>query len=287
MQYVIAGLSSGGLYAILAVGLVMTYRSTRTLNFAQGEIAMILAFVCYTLLTESGVSVVPALLLTLAAASLLGAFLYNVVIYPNRKKDHVSLAILTVGVQLSLVGLAALVWGPQAHVFPNFLESETYHFLGLTIGSAFFWTLIVAFICMLAVTIFLRFTKIGLAMRVAATDVNLAQLLGVNIRMVSTLAWTAASSLGAVTGVLFSMSVYLNPYMMGMVILKAFAAVVLGGMNSVAGVFVGGLIVGLLEAGVAYAISPLLQDSVSLIVIILVLLVKPKGLFAGSASWRA
>jgi len=287
VQYVIAGLSSGGLYAILAVGLVMTYRSTRTLNFAQGEIAMILAFVCYALLTNAGLSAFPAFVATAVAASALGAFIYNVVIYPNRSKDHVKLAILTVGVQLALIGLAALIWGPQAYVFPRLLGSDTYQFLGLRISSAFFWTLVSAFLCMAGVTLFLRFTNIGLAMRVASMDVNLAQLLGVNIRLVSTLAWVAASCLGAITGVLFSMGVYLNPYMMGMVILKAFAAVVLGGMNSVVGVFFGGLIVGLLEAGVAYAISPLLQDSVALVVIMFVLLVKPQGLFAGAGAWRA
>lgn len=287
MQYVIAGLSSGGLYAVLAIGLVLTFRSTRTLNFAQGEMAMILAFVCFSLLTQAGLSVLPAFAVTALAASALGALIYNAVIYPNRNKDHERLAILTVGVQLSLVGLAALVWGPQAYIFPTLLQTETYQFLGLTISSASFWTLVVAAVSMAAVTAFLRFTQTGLAMRVGSMSTDIAQLLGVNIRFVSTLAWVGASFLGAATGVLFSINVYLNPYMMGMVILKAFAAVVLGGMTSVFGAFVGGLLVGLFEAGIAFAISPLLQDSVSLVVIMLVLLVRPQGLFAGAAAWRA
>src|SRR5690606_3431855 len=106
MQYIIAGLSSGGLYALIGLGLALTYRSTKTLNFAQGELAMLLAFVCYAFLTSAGISMFLALLGTLVAASIIGFVIYNSVIYPNRQKDHVQLAILTIGIQLTVIGLA-------------------------------------------------------------------------------------------------------------------------------------------------------------------------------------
>lgn len=287
MQYVIAGLSSGSLYALLGLGLCLTYRSTKTLNFAQGELAMLSAFVCFALLTDGRLGTAAALLITLVVASIVGLLIYNVVIYPNRKKDHVQLAILTIGLQLAAVGFAALVWGPQARIFPQLLLVQNYQIFGLTIAAGYLWTFVVAMACMFVITLVLRYTQIGLAMRVAAENVEVAQLLGVDIRLVSSFAWMAAAAIGAITGVLLSLSIYLSPYMMGMVILKAFAAVVLGGMSNLLGVFLGGLLLGLLEAGVAYTLSPLFQDSAALVVIVLVLMLRPSGLFNNRAVWRA
>lgn len=287
MQYVIAGLSSGSLYALLGLGLCLTYRSTKSLNFAQGELAMLFAFVCFALLSSGQFGVTLSIALTLVVAAGVGCAIYNLVIYPNRKKDHVQLAILTIGIQLAAVGLAALVWGPQARIFPQLLAVQNYQFLGLIVPAGYMWTFVIALACMIVITLVLRYTAIGLAMRVAAENVDVAQLLGINIRLVSSIAWMTAAALGAITGVLLSLSIYLSPYMIGMVILKAFAAVVLGGMGNLLGVFLGGLMLGLLEAGVAYFISPLFQDSVALLVLVLVLMVRPNGLFTNRAVWRA
>ena len=287
MQYIIAGLSNGGLYAILGLGLVLTFRSTKAMNFAQGDLSMFLAFICFTLIVSAGIRIWLALALTLLAAGGIGTAIYGVIIYPNRKKNHEQLAIITLGIQLSLIGLAGVIWGPQSRVFPHLLSADHYQIFGLVVAAGYLWTLAAALLCFACVSLFLRYTEFGLAMRVAAENVDLAQLLGVNVRMVGSAAWISACCLGAVTGILLSLTVFLSPYMMGLVILKAFAAMVLGGMTSVSGVMVGGLCVGLLEVGVAYLLTPLLTDTVSLAVIIVVLMIRPQGLFAGAAAWRA
>jgi branched-chain amino acid transport system permease protein len=248
---------------------------------------MLFAFVCFSMLSSGKFGVALSLVLTLVVAAGVGLIIYNVVIYPNRKKDHVRLAILTIGIQLAVVGLASLVWGPQARIFPQLLAVQNYQFYGLIIPAGYLWTFVVALVCMLIISLVLRYTTIGLAMRVAAENVDVAQLLGVNIRLVSSIAWMTAAALGAITGILLSLSVYLSPYMIGMVILKAFAAVVLGGMSNLLGVFLGGLLLGLVEAGVAYFISPLFQDSVALLVLVVVLMLRPSGLFTSRAAWRA
>ncbi len=287
MQYVIASLSYGGLYAVLGLALVLTYRSTKAMNFAQGDIAMLMAFVAITFLVGVNLPILVSLLFTAIAAVAFGSIIYNVVIYPNRRRDHLQLSIMTLGLQLAIVGVAALIWGPNARPFPSIIGSDFYRFAGLTISAGYFWTLVAAAVSVTVVSLFMKFTSLGLAMRVAAEDTDLAQLLGVNIRTIGTLAWVGACMLGAITGILMSMSVFLSPYMMGLVILKAFAAMVLGGMTSVVGVFVGGILIGLLEGAVSYLWDPIFADSVSLVLIIVVLLVRPQGIFSSAASWRA
>ncbi|MCO5089662.1 branched-chain amino acid ABC transporter permease [Bosea sp. (in: a-proteobacteria)] len=287
LQYLVTGLAIGSLYALLGLGLALTYRSTTVLNFAQGELAMLMAFVCYLGIAVLGLSPLAAMALTLVVGILLGIGLYNLIIFPNRERDHESLAVVTLGMKLALTGLVAWVLGVEAREFPPIFGTQNYTAFGLMISPGQFWTLVVGLVAMVAVTAFLKFTSLGLAMRAAAEDVNVAQLLGIDLRVVGSLAWIAAVCLGAVTGVLFSATVLLSPYMMGLAILKGFAALVLGGMTSVPGVIVGGLLVGVLESLVAYYLTPLLQESVALVLIIGILLVRPQGLFGSAPAWRA
>jgi branched-chain amino acid transport system permease protein len=139
---------------------------------------------------------------------------------------------------------------------------------------------------MLLVGAFLRFTNLGLAMRVAAENGDTAQLLGVNLRAVGSAAWVAATCLATIAGVLVASTTFLSPFMMGLVILKVFAALVVGGMTSAIGVVIGGLLLGLSESMVAYFLTPVLQDSVGLVIIIVILIIRPEGL-AGRNVWRA
>lgn len=287
LQYVVTGLSIGSLYALLGLGLTLTYRSTTVLNFAQGEFAMVMSFCCYVALTALGLSFVPAFLLTLVAATAFGLLLYNVVIYPSRHRDHESLAILTLGMKLAATGIVAWIFGAESRVFPPVFEVDRYEAMGLVIGAGQFWTIMVGVVTMFLVSLFLKFTTLGLAMRAAAEDVNVAQLLGINLRVVGSAAWCAAIWLGAITGVLLSTTVLLSPYMMGLAVLKAFAALVIGGMTSIPGVIVGGLLVGVVEGQVAYWLTPLLQESVALLLIIVILLIRPQGLFGRDGGWRA
>jgi branched-chain amino acid transport system permease protein len=287
LQFVGPGHALGSLYALLGLGLALTYRSTTVLNFAQGELGMLMAFVCYFAMTIAGLPAVPALAVTLVAATALGLAIYNFIIFPNRERDHESLAVVTLGMKLALTGVVAWMFGVEAREFPPLFGAENYTAFGLMIGPGQFWTIVTGIAAMILVTAFLKFTSLGLAMRAAAEDVNVAQLLGIDLRVVGSIAWIAAICLGAMTGILLSSTVLLSPYMMGLAVLKGFAALVLGGMTSIPGVIVGGLLVGVLESLVAYYATPLLQESVALVLIIGILLVRPQGLFGTKPAWRA
>lgn len=287
LQYVITGISIGSLYALLGLGLALTYRSTRVLNFAQGEFAMLLAFTSYFLLVGAGLSWWSALLIVATASLVLGAAVYNVLVFPLRHRDEERLAIMTLGLKLAVTGIAAWWFGPGSRVFPRLSPVSSYTAGGIVIGSSQALTIVAGLAAMAVITLFLRYVPMGLAMRAAAENLAVAQLLGVNLRVVGSAAWVAAMLIGAVTGVLFASTTLLSPFLMGEAILKAFAALILGGMRSVPGVIAGGFIVGILESLTAYFISPVFQDSVSLVLIILVLLFKPEGLFGGREAWRA
>jgi branched-chain amino acid transport system permease protein len=287
LQYLLTGLSFGSLYALLGLGLLLTLRSTNVLNFAEGGTAMLMAFVCFEFATAAGLPVILAIGAALLTAGLFGCALYNFVIYPLRARDRDSLAIVALALELAITGLAALYWGVQSRVFPKLFSASGVEFAGFVLSTAHFATIVFGFLSMIAIAGLLYWTDLGLAMRVAAENGEVAQLLGVNLRVVGSTAWIAAACLGTVTGVLYASTTFLEPYMMGLLVLKGFAALVVGGMSSVLGVVVGGILLGLSESLVAYALTPLLQDSVGLALIILVLLLRPQGLIGSGAGWRA
>lgn len=277
----------GSLYALLGLGLVIANRTTNVLNFAHGEMAMVLTFIAYYALVKFGLSIATTFVITFAVSLLAGLAVYNLLIHSQRHRDHESLAILTLGIKLALGGVAAWIFGAEAHVFPKIFAEGYYEAAGLTIAAGQFWTVGVALFAMAVVSAFLYRTRIGLQMRASADNVVMAQLLGISLRIVGSAAWSAGACLAAVTGVLLATTSYVSPFMMGLTILKAFAALVVGGMTSVAGVILGGLLLGLLEAMVGYVLTPVLQDSVALLLVIVILLVKPDGLLGRADIWRA
>jgi len=287
IQYVMAGLAYGSLYALLGLGLLLTLRTTNVLNFAQGELSTLLAFVCFTIAVTLGQGIGWAFIGSLIVAVIVGLTLYNVIIFPIRRRDQERLATVAISLKLAITGLIALYWGPESRIFPALFDIERIEIFGTIIVADQVWMILAGLIGMVLVGVFLRFTSLGLAMRVAAENPDLAQLLGVNLRVVGSAAWVAAALLGSVTGVLLASTLFLSPFMMGLVVLKAFTALVIGGMVSPFGVVIGGLLLGLLESFVAYTLTPLLQDSVGLLIIILVLMFRPRGLFAGQETWRA
>ncbi len=286
-EYLVAGLSHGSLYALLALGLVLTLRSTNTLNFAQGEISMVMAFITFAIWGALGQNLWIAILPTVLIAAVFGAVIYNLAIYPFRHRDQEGLAIISLALKLVITGAAALYWGPDAKVFPHFFQADQVSILGLHVAPNQLAIIAAGIIGVSVIGAFLRYTTLGLSMRVAAENPNLAQLLGINLRLVGSTAWAMAAALGAITGMLVASTLFLSPYMMGLVIMKGFAALVLGGMMSPFGAVAGGLLLGLLESGVAYALTTLYQDTVGLVLMIIVLLIRPSGLFQTRGAWRA
>jgi branched-chain amino acid transport system permease protein len=278
LPYIVTGLASGSLYALLGLGLVLTFRSTNVLNFAQGEISTLMAFICAQIAILSGIPVVWAVILSIAVAAIPGLLFYNVLFYPIRRRDMDSLAFVALSLKIAITGLVALYWGPEARVFPKLFSVDRYQIFGMYVSSGHVWMIICGIAGMIVVGAFLKFTRMGLSMRVAAENGDVAQLLGIDPRAVGTAAWIAATGLATLTGVLVASTTFLSPFMMGLVVLKVFAALVVGGMTSAVGVVIGGLLLGISEGLVAYFLTPLFQDSVGLLIIIVILLIRPQGL---------
>ncbi|MEJ8824470.1 branched-chain amino acid ABC transporter permease [Variovorax humicola] len=278
INQVVSGLSSGGIYATLALALVMIFKSTSRINFAQGEMAMFSTYLAWMLIT-AGVPYWLAFLGTVALAFAMGAMIERVIIRPLRDAPALSMVVVSVGLLVILNSLAGWIFTYTIKTFPSpFPASAPF---GLTFVS---WhelgSLAVTLLVVAALFAFFRYTSLGLAMRAAAQNAESSRLVGIKVGWMLALGWGIAAAIGSTAGMLVAPKVFLDPYMMSGVLIYAFAAALIGGIDSPAGAIVGGFIVGLLEnlAG-AYIIGDELKLTLALVVIVGVLLVKPAGLF--------
>jgi branched-chain amino acid transport system permease protein len=268
-QQVVAGLSSGGIYATLAVALVLIYRSTGVVNFAQGEMAMFATFIAWTLI-HHGFSYWPAVGLTVLIAFAGGVAVERVVISPVEGRSVVTVAIVTVGLFFLLNGAAFWIWSGEVKTFPSAFPTRP-------IRVVLLWLLF-------------RFTKVGLALRAAALNPDSSRLTGVRVGWMLALGWGLAAALGAVSGMLAAPPLEsFDPNFMQPILLYAFAGAVLGGFDSALGAVVGSLLLGVfLNLVGTYVgwIGTELQLPVALVVILGVLLVRPSGLFGRAVVRR-
>jgi branched-chain amino acid transport system permease protein len=288
LQQVVAGLASGGIYASLALALVLIYRSTRVINFAQGEMATFTTFVAWSLI-DHGLSFWPAFAITLALAFVGGAAIERVVLRPVQGTSVVAVAIITIGIGLALNGLAGAIWGNDVKKFPSPFSDRPIHVGGVTFSFQDLGVIAVSLVLVAALYVFFRFTKLGLALRAVASNPAESRLVGVRVGWILALGWGLAAVLGAVAGMMIAPAVFLEPNMMRAILLYAFAAAVLGGLDSPLGAVVGGLTLGvtlnLLETYVDF-IGPELRLPAGLAVLLLVLLIRPTGLLGRTAERR-
>ncbi|HZY31564.1 MAG TPA: branched-chain amino acid ABC transporter permease [Candidatus Methylomirabilis sp.] len=278
-QLIVSGLATGSLYALLALGLVIIYRTSNVLNFAQGEMAMVSTFVAFTFLETLHIPYLGAFLLAIVTSFLFGAAIEIALLRPARHPTPLGLIIITLGAQQILYGAAGWVWGYDTKVFPSPLSDTKIHRLGsVVLSEVNLWILTASIILMVALLVFFRYTRLGVAMRAISQNPTTARLMGARTPWILSLTWAIASVLGAVAGMLIAPITFLDPSMMLNPLLKAFAAATLGGMNSLAGAVVGGGSLGILENLVGGYLTPELKDSVAFFVIVLVLCVKPSGL---------
>jgi branched-chain amino acid transport system permease protein len=288
LQQVVAGLASGGIYASLALALVLIYRTARVINFAQGEMAMFATFVAWSL-TNNGVSFWPAFFLTLAVAFAGGVAIERAVIRPVENAPVVTVVIVTIGLAVLLNGLASAIWGSEVKKFPSAFSTRTIDAAGVAISVQDVGVIAVSIALVACLWLFFRFTKLGLALRAAAVNPDESRLVGVRVGWMLALGWGLAAVLGAVAGMLIAPTVFLEPNMMRAILLYAFAAAVLGGIDSPLGAVVGGLAFGviqnLIETYVG-AVGATLRPPVALALLLVVLLVRPQGLFGRAAVRR-
>jgi len=281
-QQIVSGLASGGIYGALALALVLIHRATGVINFAQGEMAMFSTYILWTLTTNHGFSYWPAFAVTLLVSFLGGIGIHQAVIRPVERGSQIRVVIVTIGLLLVINGLATWIWTGEVRAVESPFGRRTLDVGGVAISVQDIGTIVVCLVAVAALWAFFQFTKIGLALRAAAVNPAEARLVGVRVPWMLGLGWGLAAVLGAIAGMLTAPTNFLDPNMMQSVLIYAFAAAVLGGIDSPVGAVVGGLMLGvglnLLGTYVDF-VSAELQLPAALLVILVVLLVRPAGLF--------
>ena len=288
LNFLISGISLGSIYAIIALGYTMVYGIAKMLNFAHGDVIMVGAYICFYAVSRFNLPPLVGVILAMAVCTVLGMVVERLAYKPLRQAPSLAVLITAIGVSYFLQNTALLLWSSNPKVFPNFFTSgsgETAKtgvelFGGqLKISYVTLFTIIICIVIMLALTWFTGKTKMGKAMRACSEDKGAAQLMGINVDATISMTFAIGSGLAAIAGVLLC-SAYptLVPTTGSMPGIKAFTAAVFGGIGSIPGAFLGGLLLGVIEAIAKAYISTNLANTIVFAVLIIVLLVKPAGL---------
>jgi branched-chain amino acid transport system permease protein len=287
-QQLAAGIREGAIYAGLALALVIIYRSTRVINFAQGEMATFTTFIAWSLMNH-GLSFWTAFPIVLAIAFVGGVSIERIVIRPVENASVLTIVIVTLGLALLLNGLMSVIWGGQNRQFHGPFSTRTIDVGGVPISVQDIGIVATSLALVGLLALFFRYTKLGLALRAAAGNRESSRLVGVRVGWMMALGWGIAAVLGAVSGMMIAPVVFLDPNMMQTILLYAFAAAVLGGLDSPVGAVVGGILLGvtitLLGRYVDF-IGSTLKLPAALLLILVLLLVRPGGLFGKVAVRR-
>lgn len=281
ISYLVTGISLGSVYAIIALGYTMVYGIAKMLNFAHGDVIMVGSYVVFVAVSNMGVNPYVAILISMAVCTVLGMTIEKVAYKPLRGTSPLAVLITAIGVSYLLQNLALLIFGADTKAFtsvvtiPNLVLFEGQ----LTISGVTIVTVVACIIIMICLTLFVNKTKPGRAMIAVSEDKGAAQLMGINVNGTIALTFAIGSALAAIAGVLLC-SAYpaLTPYTGSMPGIKAFVAAVFGGIGSIPGAMIGGIILGVIENLSKAYISSQMADAIVFVVLIIVLLVKPTGI---------
>ncbi len=280
-QVLFSGLAAGAVYALLALAMVIIYRTTEVLNFAQGEMAMASTYVALALLVAGGLPFFAAVVGALVFAALLGAFAEFAFLRRAKEPTVLGLIIVTLGIEMIVFGFASWKWGGEPRDFPIPLDPMDAIVLGgVIMGHLELLSIAIAVTVIAVLFFFLRRSRSGLAMRAAQQNRAVARLMGIRVRRVEMGAWALAAVIGAIAGLLVGPATTVEPYMMWDPLMKGFAAAVLGGMTSLPGAALGGAIIGIVENLFGFYVSTAFKSVVPFAAILLMLAIKPSGLLA-------
>jgi len=281
MQQIVSGIASGGVYAALALALVIIHRSTGVINFSQGEMATLCTYIAWTLTVNHGWDYWPAFVATLGFSFVFGVATHRVVIRPVERGDLLRVVIVTIGLLIAINGFVVWQWSGEPQALRSPFGSDTFDVGGVIVSVQDIGTIVVTIGIVILLWLLFQFTKVGLALRAAAVNPTEARLVGVRVTWMLALGWGLAAVLGAVAGMLTAPSVGLDPQMMQPILIYAFAAAVLGGIDSPLGAVVGGLALGVMLNLIGVYVDFVgaeLKLPVALLVILVVLVVRPSGL---------
>jgi branched-chain amino acid transport system permease protein len=272
------GLLSGGLLALIALGFVLIYKGTGVINFAMGEFMMLGAYFFYTVNVMWGWDLWLALPATLVAVALAAALVERAILRPLSGQPVISVLMATIGLASALHGGVDAVWGGRNYEMPTLLPRKPLIVGDMLIPGQLLWSFVLAAVVITVFTLYFRYSRTGIAMRAAASDPTTAYVLGIDVRRTQRLTWVFAGLVGAVAGIVVASMTSLSPTLGGAA-LGVLAVIILGGLDSIAGAIVAGLVVGLLESLTAGYLGGKVRDIVPYVVVLVILLVRPYGLF--------
>ena len=278
LSYLIGGLGLGSVYAIIALGYSMVYGIAKMLNFAHGDVIMVGAFVAYFAISKYNLPLLVGVVIAVVVCTILGVVIERLAYKPLRQASSLSVLITAIGVSYFLQNSAMLLWGTDTKIFPNVLRGSL-NLGGLSIPYLTLITILTCIVIMVVLTLFINKTKTGRAMRSCSEDKGAAALMGINVNRIISITFAIGSGLAAIASALLVAtypSVY--PTLGSMPGIKAFTAAVFGGIGSIPGAFLGGLVLGVVENLSRAYISTQLSDAIVFMVLIIVLLIKPTGL---------
>ena len=283
LQFAISGIGIGAIYAIVGLGFMIVYSVTRVVNFAQGEFVMVGGMLT-AILYAAGVPLLLAMFIAVAFAVLLGCLIQRGIIHPARNASTVTLILLTFGVSIVIRGIALLVWKTDPHSFPAFSGEKSLAIGQAVVSPQAIW--VVGTLVVLAVALYLFFdrTMPGKALQACAINPSAARMMGISVETMALVAFGLAAALGAVAGIVTT-PLTTTSYDIGIpMAVKGFVAALVGGLNRIEGVLLGGIVLGVLESMAAGLISSGFKDAIALVILILVLLLRPGGLLGGAEA---
>jgi len=286
LQYIFSGITVGSIYGLIAVGFCIVYNATEVINFSQGEFVMLGGMIGAVVFKAWGLPLPLVFLLSVAACFLLGWICEKLTIGLSRSHDILNLIIITFGLAIAIKGAVMMIWGKFAKDMPAFSGEIPLTIMGATLVPQAIWIVGVSVLVMLCMRLFLNNTAIGIAMRASASEKVAASLVGIPVKLISSISFAIASAIGAVAGLIITpltLTSYDHGTMLG---LKGFCAAIIGGMGNIYGGFLGGLILGLLEAFGAGIVSSGYRDVVAFLALILLLLIRPSGLLGETGKDR-
>jgi branched-chain amino acid transport system permease protein len=284
LQLVISGLVIGSIYSAVALGFVIIYKATRVVNFAQGELLMVGAYVCYAFLVQMHIPFWAALFLTILFGMVLAMFVERLILRPMIGEPAISIIMVTIGLSLVLRSVASAIWGTDILVYdPKLFPQEMISFAGVPVSLEFVWCFVLSVFLLAVFSIFFKYSKAGVAMRATAFNQQVAQSMGISVKHIFALSWVISAVVSGIGGVLIGNINGINNtlYHFG---LKVFPATILGGLDSILGAAIGGMIIGILENlsdGFCKTYFDLsgVKEVAPYVILVLILMVKPYGLF--------
>ncbi|MGP8004659.1 MAG: branched-chain amino acid ABC transporter permease [Smithella sp.] len=285
-QYVLSGLSNGAIYALIGFGFAIIYNSTGIINFAQGEFVMLGGMLTVFFLAVFKLPLAAGIILAIIISTIVGVSFERLAIRPLKNASPLSLIIITIGASIFMRGAAMLIWGKDTYALTAFSGNDPLYIAGATILPQHLWILGVTVLIIIGSRIFFNYSIAGKAMRACSYNPLAAGLVGINVKNMVMLSFAISSAIGSMAGIIIA-PLTLTSYDVGIMLgLKGFCAVIIGGMSSGLGTLMGGLLLGLLEALGAGFISASYKDAIAFIILLLILFIRPEGLFSKKETER-